>query len=113
MTFSAEDNAPTQRLTIALEEASIAARMLGLLGSGTQQWQFVGRVDDHRKYTSPAFAAPYSWGGVPIGSTLLPQEEWAPGMAQALADVKQEIERGGWVEVGCGAQPWLLTYEPS
>lgn len=109
--MSNEENATApRRLTIELETASLAVTLLGL-GAGTQQWQFVGKVDGQPLFTSATFAAPYSWGGIPIGKTMLPQEEWAPGMTRALDDLKREIEDDGWVEVTRGQQPWDVGYQ--
>lgn len=99
-----------RRLTIELETASLGVTLLGL-GAGTQQWQFVGKVDDRAVFTSATFAAPYSWGGLPIGKTVSPQEEWAPGMTRALDELKREIEDHGWVEVTRGQQPWDIHYQ--
>ena len=99
------------RLTIQLEVTrSMWVTMLGLLSSDTQQWQFVGIVDGQPKYKSATFAAPYSWGTIPIGKTMLPREEWAPGMAKALYELRHEITGDGWSEDGVGEQSWQHTY---
>ena len=111
MTTPDKTPASNDHLTIVLDNASLAVRLLGLLGSSTQQWQFFGKVGDEVKFTSATFAAPYSWGGVPIGRTMLPQEDWAPGMTEALADLRQEIMGHGWVEVHRGDQLWESVYE--
>lgn len=89
--------------------------MLGLLGSQTQQWQFVGTVagESGPRYSSPTFAAPYTWGTVPMGRTMPPKQQWAPDMAGSLAALQEEIERDGWVEVGVGDQPWEHRYRRS
>jgi hypothetical protein len=105
-----EDISAPGGLTIELETASLAVRLLGL-GAGTQQWQFVGKVDQRPMFTSATFAAPYSWGGVPMGKTTAPREEWAPGMTRALDDLKSEIEHAGWVEVTRGPQLWDIGYQ--
>ncbi len=105
-----ENGSPSRSLTIELLTASSAVTVLGL-GAGTQQWQFVGKVDDQPLFTSAAFAAPYSWGGIPMGKTVMPQEEWAPGMSRALDDLKREIQQHGWVECTHGQQPWDLEYQ--
>jgi|GEM_PF-480453 len=99
-------------LRVELQTASLAVTMLGL-GAGTQQWQFVGTVDGHPAFRSSTFAAPYSWGGIPMGRTAPPEEGWAPGMTRALEDLEREIERAGWVEVGRGERPWEITYTGS
>jgi hypothetical protein len=100
-------------LTIGLEDAatrSVWVSMLGLLTSQTQQWHFVGLDDGRVRYESPTFAAPYSWGTLPLGRTMLPRTEWAPDMNGALEELRAEILAGGWVEDGCGAQPWEFRY---
>jgi hypothetical protein len=102
-----------QTLRIELEDAatrSLLASMAGLLGAGVQQWHFVGLLGDEVRYESPTFAAPYSWGQLPMGRTVLPQEEWAPGMRQALDELRAEITEDGWIETGCGGQPWQHRY---
>jgi len=104
---------PDDVLAIELEDAatrSIWVSMLGLLSSQTQQWHFVGLLAGEPRYTSGTFAAPYSWGTLPLGKTMPPKEEWAPGMQVALAKLQDEIEREGWVEIGQGAQPWEHRY---
>jgi hypothetical protein len=75
-----------------------------------QQWHFVGLLGGELRYESPTFAAPYSWGGLPMGRTRLPREEWAPGMEAALEELRAEISADGWTEVGCGEQPWQHRY---
>ena len=84
--------------------------MLGLLSSDTQQWHFVGMVDGKSRYSSATFAAPYSWGTIPMGKTMLPREEWAPGMAEALQELRLEITGDGWTEDSPGEQPWQHQY---
>ena len=77
--------ATEETLAVELEDAatrSVWTSMQGLLSSGTQMWHFVALVGDRLLYQSPAFAAPYSWGRLPLGKTMLPREEWAPGMEQ-------------------------------
>jgi hypothetical protein len=103
-----------EHLQIQLEVTrSMWVTMLGLLSSNTQQWHFVGMVDGQPRYTSAAFAAPYSWGTVPIGKTMLPREEWAPGMAEALDELHREITADGWTEDNTGEQPWQHQYHRS
>lgn len=112
--MEAEDIAPTpETLTIELEELatrSVWKAMLGLLSSQTQMWHFVGVVRDRPVYESPTFAAPYSWGTLPLGKTLLPREEWAPGMEQALTELRDMIRNDGWVQSGHGEHPWEDVY---
>ncbi|GAA1419758.1 hypothetical protein GCM10009640_08080 [Agrococcus citreus] len=99
-------------LRIELQTASLAVTLFGL-GAGTQQWQFVGTVDGHPAFRSPTFAAPYTWGGIPLGKTVAPREEWAPGMTEALDELALEIERAGWTELSRGERPWDITFERS
>lgn len=70
-------------------------------------------VDGDPVLRSATFAAPYGWGGIPTGTTAPPEEEWAPGMTQALEDLQREVERAGWVEADRGEQPWEVTYARS
>jgi hypothetical protein len=104
-----------ETLRIELEDAATRSRRVGLLGllSGAMQmWHFVGLVDDQVRYDSPTFAAPYTWGHLPLGRTMLPTEERAPGMRQALEELRAEIAHDGWVEAGQGDQPWQHQYRP-
>ena len=103
----------TGTLTVELEDAatrSLWASMLGLLSAGVQMWHFVGLVDGRAAYESATFAAPYSWGRLPLGRTMLPREEWAPGMDESLEELRRTIQEDGWVEAGHGAQPWQDVY---
>jgi len=75
-----------------------------------QVWHFVALLDGELRYESPTFAAPYSWGNLPLGKTMTPKEEWAPGMHAALEEIRGEILTDEWLEVGCGAQPWEYRY---
>lgn len=75
-----------------------------------QMWHFVGLLDGTLRYESPTFAAPWSWGTLPLGKTMPPQEEWAPGMGAALDELRREIAADGWVEVGLGGKPWEHRY---
>lgn len=107
------DAGRAETLRIELEDASVRSRwvgVLGLLSGAMQQWHFVGLVGDAVRYDSPTFAAPFSWGHLPLGRTMPPQEEWAPGMGQALDELRAEIAADGWVETGLGDQPWQQQY---
>jgi hypothetical protein len=100
-----------EELHIELEDAATRSwlvSMLGTLAMQTQQWHFVGMVDGELRYHSGTFAAPYSWGHLPLGPTMLPREEWTPGMAESLDSLRRELAEAGWIEVGKGEQPWQL-----
>lgn len=104
---------PPEMLVIELEDVATRSRltsMLGLLSSGTQMWHFVALVGDRVVHESATFAAPYTWGGLPLGKTMEPQEAWAPGMRQALEDLRTRIRKDGWTESGHGEQPWADIY---
>ncbi|HYN30150.1 MAG TPA: hypothetical protein VES95_09820 [Dermatophilaceae bacterium] len=77
---------------------------------GVQQWHFVGLVDGAVRYESGTFAAPWGWGVEPLGKAIPPREEWAPGIEEALDELRTEITADGWAEVECGARPWQHTY---
>ena len=96
------------RLVIQLEDAASRSRWSWLVGlmAMHQMWHFVGLVDGQKKYDSPTFAAPYSWGTLPMGKTGYPREQWAPGMGEALEQLCAEVAADGWTEVACGQQPW-------
>ena len=101
-------------LVVELEDAATRSwwtSMIGLLTSGTQMWHFVGLVDGRVAYESPTFAAPYSWGRLPLGRTMLPREEWAPGMEESLEELRRAVRSDGWVESGHGRQPWQDVYQ--
>ena len=112
MDMEHRDGAP-QALVVELEDAATRSAwtsMLGLLTSQTQMWHFVGLIGDRVAYESPTFAAPYSWGSLPLGKTMVPREDWAPGMGQALEEVRTEIRKDGWIESGHGEHPWQDIY---
>lgn len=101
-------------LTIELEDAAVRkgwVSTLGLLAGGMQQWHFVGMIGDEVRYESDTFSAPYSWGHLPLGRTMLPREEWAPGMDEALNALRAEISADGWVADGHGEQAWQECYK--
>lgn len=105
--------APEDTLTIELEDAATRkgwVSTLGLLGGTVQQWHFVGLLGGKPRYESATFAAPYSWGHVPIGRSLLPREEWAPGMNDALQELRGQIRADGWVQVERGENAWQEKY---
>lgn len=101
-------------LKVELEDAASRSALVGLLGSlsqATQQWHFVGVVDGELRYESPTFAAPYSWGHLPLGPTMRPREEWAPGMAQSFDHLVRRMLADGWQPAGrSGGQPWELAF---
>ena len=104
-----EGTAREETLTVQLEDAATRhawVSTLGLLAGTMQQWHFVATVDEHVEYESDTFSAPYSWGHLPLGRTMLPREQWAPGMDQALTELRQQIIGDGWVEAGHRDQPW-------
>jgi hypothetical protein len=112
METSSGGTAP-QTLNVELEDVATRSwwkSALGLLTTQTQMWHFVGMLEDRPVYESPTFAAPYSWGRLPLGKTMLPQEEWAPGMEQALEELRTAIRKDGWVECGHGHHPWEDVY---
>ena len=41
---------------------------------------------------------------------MLPREQWAPGMGQALDALRAEIAADGWVADGHGEQAWQDHY---
>jgi hypothetical protein len=106
---TAQPAEPDATLRIALEDIGGTSWWAGLLTtltsqSGSAQLRFVGTVDGERRYEGPAFSAPRTFGCVP------PEEQWAPGMAASLTDLRRVLENDGWVEVGRGTEPWALLY---
>jgi hypothetical protein len=79
------------------------------LGSvlGNAYSRFVGRAtsgDPGRpayEIASPTFPRVR---GLP--DSMTPQEAWAPGMADALAELRRRLEAEGWRETGRSAEPW-------
>jgi hypothetical protein len=99
-----------EQLTVALEDiggTSWWASILATLGSqyGSTQQRFVGKVQGETRYKSSTFPAARSF------TPSSPHEEWAPGMSAALAELKQDLARDGWVQVAGGADPKSLLYE--
>ena len=99
-------------LTIELEDAATRKGWVSTLGllAGMQQWHFVGLLGGEMRYESDTFSAPYSWGHLPLGRTMLPRNEWAPGMDEALDALRGEITADGWVAAGRGEQAWQDRY---
>lgn len=98
------------RLTIALEDVggtSWWASILSTLGSqyGNTQQRFVGQVDGKTLYKSPTFPVARSVNPPP------PEEAWAPGMTAALAELRRDLARDGWVQVSEDGDPPLPVYE--
>jgi len=97
-------------LQVELEDAGGTRWWKGLLATLSSQYgnayrRFVGRVDGQVRYASFTFAVPPTWGEIP------PREQWAPEMTGALQELRRDLEKDGWVEVGRGDQPWALRYE--
>ena len=106
-------NAPEEMLRIELEDAATRTgrvSTLGLLAGARQMWHFVALLGDEVRYDSDTFSAPYSWGHLPLGRTMRPREEWAPGMDEALHTLRVEIAADGWVIDGRGEQEWQDRY---
>lgn len=105
--------APEGILTIQLEDAATRkgwVSTLGLLAGAMQMWHFVALLGGEVRYESDTFSTPYSWGHLPLGQTMLPREEWAPGMDEALDALRAEIAADGWVADGRGEQEWQDHY---
>jgi hypothetical protein len=99
-----------EKLTVALEDVggtSWWASILVTLGSqyGSNLQRFVGRVNGETRYKSSTF--PSARSVTPVA----PQEDWAPGMTAALAELKQDLARDGWVQVSGGPDPESLVFE--
>ena len=99
-----------ETLTIALEDVggiSWWSGILTILASqyGSTQRRFVGRSDGKTKYRSATFAVP---GSV---RPVSPEEQWAPGMTAALAELENDLARDGWRQKSRGKEPWSLIYE--
>lgn len=104
---------PEGILRIELEDAATRkgwVSTLGLLAGAMQMWHFVALLGDEVCYDSDTFSAPYSWGHLPLGRTMLPCHEWAPGMEEALDSLRAEIAADGWVADGRGGQAWQDHY---
>jgi hypothetical protein len=98
-----------ETLTVVLEDIGAAAwwtGILAVLGSqyGNAQRRFVGQVDGRTRYRSSTFAVPRAV------TEMSPQEQWAPGMTEALAELKRDLAADGWMLTSHGKDPWSLTY---
>ena len=96
-------------LEIGLEDVGGTSWWAGVLTtltsqSGSAQLRFVAAIDGERLYEGAAFSAPRTLGSVP------PEEAWAPGMTASLEQLRRDVERDGWVEVGRGPQTWAFRY---
>ncbi len=100
-------------LTIELHDAAPRKAWVStfsLLSGMRQQWHFVGLLGDEVRYHSGTFSAPYGLGYLTLGRTMLPRNEWAPGMNEALRGLRAEIAGDGWVADGRGDQAWQDHY---
>ena len=80
--ITATRNELDRTLRIELEDAATRrawVSTLGLLAGMMQQWHFVGLLGGEVRYESDTFSAPYSWGHLPLGRTMLPRDEWPRG----------------------------------
>lgn len=98
-----------ETLTVVLEDVATASWWAGLLATlgsqyGNAQRRFVGRVDGTTRYKSSTFAVPRAVNETP------PQEQWAPGMTDALKELQRDLSADGWRLVFQGKDPWSLTY---
>lgn len=64
----------------------------------------MGQVGRKTRYKSSTFPA-----ARPV-SPILPQEDWAPGMAAALEELQRDLSRDGWVQISRGKDPWSVVY---
>ena len=101
---------PEKKLTIALEDVGGTSWWKSILTTlasqyGNTQQRFVGQVDGKTRYKSPTFPAARSVTSVD------PQEEWAPGMIAALAELKRDLIGNGWVQVSERGSSKLPVYE--
>ena len=103
-------------LVITLEDVNAAswwASLLATLSSvmGNAYSRFVGRATSSEpgrpayEITSPTFPRVR---GLP--DSMTPQEAWAPGMADALSELRRRLEAEGWREMGRGPEPWSYRY---
>jgi hypothetical protein len=103
-------------LVFELEDINAAGWWAGLLaavgsGSGSAYSRFVGHASslDPRWPTYKIAGATFPRvRGLP--DTLLPREAWAPGMAEALDELRHRLEAEGWCPAGRGMQPWAHRY---
>jgi len=103
-------------LVIEFEDLHAAERLRSMLAHpsthvGTGHSRFVGHAtsDDPRwpEYRIESATFP----GLPgRRDTLPPEEEWAPGMVEALGELRQRLEAEGWLPVEHGGHPWTYRY---
>lgn len=103
------DTSP-ETLRVELEEGGGPSWWTGLLANPAAQYgnaylRFAGRVAGELRSTSPPSRWPRTLG------TLPPQDEWAPQMRESLADLRRDLDRDGWIQVGRRKQPWSLRYQ--
>jgi hypothetical protein len=103
-------------LQIELEDVNRAGWWVAVLAtlasqSGNAYSRFVGRAQS----TDPR------WGTYEIRSatfprvrglpdSMTPQEAWAPGMDEALSELRTQLAAEGWQRSGHGEAPWAETY---
>ena len=95
------------------EDAAIPKSWVGGLGRlpGTMLMQhFVSLLDGRVRFESATFSAPYSWGHLRHGRTMLPRNEWTPGMNEALDELGGGIAADRWVLARRSEQAWQDHY---
>src|SRR5690349_20757468 len=100
----------TAATTVELEDAGGRSWLGGLLAvlsgqNGTAYLRFVADAGPGRRYISPTFVAPRTFGVLP------PRSEWAPDLQRCLDLLRRDLESDAWVEVGRGPHDWSLRYE--
>lgn len=104
-----------EMLEIELEDVGGTSWWVGLattLGyGGAACMRFVARAPGHDGHHScdvvkgETFLRPRS-----LPDDLAPQESWSPGMNHSLHELRQHLQRDGWVVAGKGQQPWAYRY---
>jgi hypothetical protein len=77
--------------------------------NGQQQLHFVARrtsgsPTEHPIAAGSTFASPRWVADAP------PEPEWAPGMSASLGEVRDDLERAGWIMDGRGHEAWSYRY---
>lgn len=79
--------------------------------TGTAHSRFVARAtSDDPRWPQYRIESAVFHGIRGLPDALPPEEEWAPDMVAALAELRHRLETEGWLQVEHGGHPWTYRY---
>ncbi len=103
-------------MVVELEDVNALGWWAGVLATlaaptgGAYSW-FVGRATSKDpRWPTYSIESPTFFRLRAIPDTMPPEEAWAPGMTQALLELRTRLEAEGWRLVGRGEKKWAYRY---